>query len=110
MIETDRLVIACNYLENTSICRRKALAYVSVATGGETERVCVLARSRSGRWVCRWESIHLLGNFRLKTLPPEHPRHADERVGLHLEVGVGWLQGNSDLARSVGQSTIISRP
>src|SRR5438105_3945096 len=102
MMGADRHVIACTYLTYTSGCTRGALAYVSEATFGEIERICVLARSRSGRWICRWESLHLLGNFRLKTLPPEHPLYADERIGAHVEmriseVGIDWLQGNSDL-------------
>jgi len=99
MNETDRRVIACNYLESTSICRRSALAYISVSEGGEIEKVCVLARSRSGRWICRWEWLHLLSNFRLKTLPPEHPRYADARIGSRIQCWVDRLQYDSDQAR-----------
>src|SRR4051794_36377440 len=80
MTAADRVVIACNYLEATSACRRGALAFVSQATGGDIGRVRVLARSRGGRWVCRWEPLRLLGNFRPKTLPAGHPLHGDPRV------------------------------
>jgi hypothetical protein len=37
------------------------------------ERVRLLARSRSGRWIEKWETRKRLGNFRWKTIPAEHP-------------------------------------
>ena len=81
-IETaDQQVIACNYTEPTSVAAGGALAYVVPQLGGNLpERVRVLVRSRSGRWVEKWEAIWRLDNFRLKTLPPDHPRYGDERL------------------------------
>jgi len=37
-------------------------------------------RSRGGRWVEKWEATRRLENFRLKTIPPEHPRFTDRRL------------------------------
>jgi hypothetical protein len=37
-----------------------------------------VARSRSGRWVVRWESQKRLHNFRLKTLCPDDPLYASK--------------------------------
>lgn len=80
----DRRVIVCNYTEATSIVSEGAKAYVvPLYLGGNLpERVMVLARSRGGRWVEKWENMRRLGSFRLKTLPPEHPRYADQRLAI----------------------------
>jgi hypothetical protein len=79
---TDRKALACNYAEGSGVARPGALAYVvcSHLGGNLPERVKVLARSRGGRWVEKWEAVKRLSNFRLKTLPPEHPRYDDERI------------------------------
>lgn len=77
----DRCVIACNYGESTKIAAKGARAYVVPQLGGNLpERVLVLVRSRGGRWVEKWEATKRLADFRLKTLPPEHPRYGDERL------------------------------
>lgn len=77
----DRQFIACNYLVPTRIARRGALAYVIPQLGGNLpERVRLLVRSRGGRLVEKWEATRRVGNFRLKTIPPEHPRYNDERL------------------------------
>jgi hypothetical protein len=39
-----------------------------------------LVRSRSGRWIAKWETIRRLKDFRVKTIPVEHPLYSDERV------------------------------
>ena len=71
---TDLHVIACNYAEGTNIARKGALAYVQLLNpGGGNDRLHLLVRSRGGRWVEKWEAMHRLTNFRLKTIPPEHP-------------------------------------
>lgn len=81
MTPGDRHVLACNYLESTNVAAEGALAYVLLQFGGNLpDRVRVLVRSRGGRWVEKWESVRRLGNPRLKTLPPEHPRYGDERL------------------------------
>jgi hypothetical protein len=73
---SDLKAIACNYSEATATCSKGALCYVSRLwkTPGRA-RVRILARSRSGRWIQKWEDIRRLENFRLKTLPTEHPRY-----------------------------------
>jgi len=37
-------------------------------------------RSRGGRWIEKWESIRLLKNFRVKTLPPGHPQYGNDNL------------------------------
>lgn len=85
----DRRFIACNYREGTGVAAEGALAYVVLWLGGNLpERVSVLVRSRGGRWVQKWESMRRLTNFRLKTIPPAHPRHGDERIN--------WADGTAE--------------
>lgn len=72
----DLHVIACNYRDGTKIAAGSALAYVCWTNpGGGNDRIPVLARSRGGRWVRKWEAMHRLRNFRFKTVPAEHPRY-----------------------------------
>jgi len=86
---TDRRAIACNYAVPVSVAAKGALAYVDWPNwGGGNDRVPLLVRSRGGRWIRKWEAMHRLENFRLKTLPPEHPRYGDliyEPTEEHLE-------------------------
>jgi hypothetical protein len=86
---SDRTVVACNYRVGTPVAAPGALAYLC-QTEGSMERCQVLVRSRSGRWVLKWESLGRLHHFRTKTLPPEHPRHADRRI-LCAAWGASWL-------------------
>jgi hypothetical protein len=77
----DRRVIQCNYTEGTNVASNGARAYVMHGDAGSgNERVGVLVRSRGGRWVAKWENTKRLGDFRVKTLPPEHPLYSDERI------------------------------
>lgn len=77
----DRKVVQCNYAEGISPVAEGARAYVVYTNDGwDNERICVLARSRSGRWIEKWEDIRRLGNFRVKTLPPEHPLYSNDRL------------------------------
>lgn len=77
----DRYVVACNYTEGTGVAAPGALCYVSLSNpGGGSDRLLIVVRSRGGRWVQKWENIRRLANFRLKTLPPEHPRYQDQRI------------------------------
>lgn len=70
----DRKVVQCNYLEATGVAADGARAYVTRSNrGNDNDRVMVLVYSRGGRWVEKWENTSRLGNFRVKTLPPEHP-------------------------------------
>jgi len=77
----DMQVVQCNYSEGTSAVAQGAVAYISLLNpGGGNDRIMILARSRGGRLVHKWESIRKLDNFRVKTIPPEHPRYADARL------------------------------
>jgi hypothetical protein len=81
----DKYVVVCNYCEGTSYCSPGALAYVT-HTGGMFSfdgRLQVFARSRRGRWILRWERISRLHNFRVKSLPSEHPRYSDVGTVAH---------------------------
>ena len=71
--------IVCNYAEASSHCSKGSLCYV---TGFrlDSRRVQLLARSRSSRWICKWDKVTAVTNFRLKTLPTEHPLHSDMRL------------------------------
>lgn len=80
---SDRRVVACNYVEGTTACRTGAKCYVTLANpgaGNQPDRIAILARSRGGRWIVKWEATKRLGNFRAVTFPPEHPLYADERI------------------------------
>jgi hypothetical protein len=84
MDDQDRRMIACNYTEPVSVAAQGALAYVMWPNwGGGNDRVPLLVRSRGGRWIQKWEAMWRLGNFRLKTIPPEHPLYADDRVAIY---------------------------
>jgi hypothetical protein len=77
----DRRVVQCNYTEAVSVAATGARAYLVRANpGGGDDRIVILVRSRGGRWIEKWESIRRVGNFRPKTLPPEHPLYGDERI------------------------------
>lgn len=79
--DSDWQVIACNYTEPVSAVAAGARAYVVPQLGGNLPgRVRVLARSRGGRWIEKWEDIRRLRDFRVKTLPPEHPLYGDGRI------------------------------
>jgi hypothetical protein len=72
--EGDKRFIACNFRKGTKIARKGAIAYVLWPNyGGGNDRIPLLVRSRSGRWVEKWEAMSRLENFRFKTIPPEHP-------------------------------------
>jgi hypothetical protein len=76
--------IACNYRVGRNTASEGSLAYVILPNrGGGSDRIEILSRSRSGRWIRKYEAIWRLTNFRVKTIPPEHPLY--ER----LDYGVG---------------------
>ncbi len=75
----DRRVVQCNYVTATRVAPGGARAYVVRANpGGGNDRLVVLARSRAGRWVEKWESARVLGNFRVRVMPDEHPLSSRE--------------------------------
>jgi hypothetical protein len=70
----DKKAVACNYAIATNVCGLGSLVYlINENPGWGGERVQVLARSRGGRWIRKWEAAWRLHNFRFKNLPPENP-------------------------------------
>jgi hypothetical protein len=77
----DRRVVQCNYISATVVAPAQARAYVcQINPGWGCDRIVVLVRSYSGRWVKKWENRARLFNFRVKTLPPRHPLYGDDRI------------------------------
>ena len=54
--------------------------------GGGNDRIVILVRSRGARWVEKWENASRLCDFRLKTLPPEHPLYDRVPPATELEL------------------------
>ncbi|ANZ35224.1 hypothetical protein BBK82_03200 [Lentzea guizhouensis] len=80
-MSNDRKVVQCNYVESTKVAPAGARAYVSLPNKGNGhDRIRVLVRSHGARWALKWEDTTRLDHFRVKTLPPEHPLYADERL------------------------------
>lgn len=76
-----KTVIVCNYREATKVAARGAKAYVSLTNvGNGFDRIYVVVRSRGGRWIRKWEAMYRLGNFRIKSLPPENPQYELEFI------------------------------
>ena len=77
----DRRVVQCNFASATVVAPAKARAYVCLINPGNScDRIVILVRSYSGRWVKKWENRSRLFNFRVKTLPPRHPLYGDRRI------------------------------
>jgi hypothetical protein len=77
----DRRVIQCNIAVGTKTAVQGARCYVLwLNPGWDNERLSLLIRSRSGRWIQKWERIENLTGFRVKTIPPEHPLYRDVRL------------------------------
>jgi hypothetical protein len=95
-VSDDYRALACNYAEPASAAAKGALAYVRWPNyGNGNDRVPLLARSRGGRWIRKWESMARLCNFRLTTIPPEHPMWG--RLTLDGRLANGW--SDEDVAR-----------
>ena len=96
--QPDRRVVQCNLAHPVNAAPAGARAYVSNRNPGwGGERIEVLMRSRSGRWVRKWQSIKALHNFRVKNMPPEHPLYGDTRVN-------DWGDGSDGVAEELNQA------
>ena len=94
MPDDIRRVVACNYVEATSECREGALAYVILTNqGGGSDRIFIFARTRSGRWVRKWENIKRLGNFRMKSV-----HESRTHFTLPLEDREAWVEALNQAA------------
>ena len=72
MAPGDLPAAACDDARPTGAGAAGAKAYVLTTNGhNASDRVRVIARSRSGRWVQKWEDARNLHNFRVVTLVPE---------------------------------------
>jgi hypothetical protein len=71
---TEFKTIVCNYAVARPATSKGAKAYlIGGWSDGAWERLRVLARSRSGRWIEIWEDYRHLTNFRLTMVVPESP-------------------------------------
>lgn len=61
-------VVTANIVEDTRVFAPGAKVYVYPRFSGDGERLRILGRSRSGRWVDKWEAGWRLANFRITTL------------------------------------------
>ena len=74
----DKRVVACNYRAPARVAVTGARCYVlNPNYGMGCARVRLLLRSRGGRWIDKWEDTRRLANFRVKVVPPEHPRYEE---------------------------------
>jgi hypothetical protein len=69
----DKRAVVCNSAVPTSECSVGTLAFVLQSAG--SWRIRLFFRSRSGRWITKWEDIRRFGNFRFKTIPDGHPAY-----------------------------------
>ena len=79
MTSDDRLAVVCNLIDGGSYCRDGSLCYV---TQVNDDRVQVVVRSRSGRWIQRWTSIKNIRNARTKTITPKNQFYCGYRIDL----------------------------
>jgi hypothetical protein len=100
-VSEDRRAIACNITTPTATASTGTLAYVRWTNPGNgNDRLPLLIRSRGGRWIEKWEDMRRLGNFRLKTLPPEHPLYGrltyqpDETVLAELQAACARISAS----------------
>lgn len=78
----DKYIVACNLSVSTRHCPKGGLAYIRWRAGGDDRRVSLRARSHSGRWITIWYPLKRLRNFRIKTIPADHPRYQDDHMWL----------------------------
>lgn len=79
--EGDRRVVQMNFAVPTKVAAKGARAYLVLPNGGNGhDRICILIKSRGGRWVEKWEDSRRLTNFRAKTISSGHPLYEDDRL------------------------------
>ncbi len=84
-------VVQCNLRIDTATCRTGARAYLTGSLDVVGRRARILARSRSGRWVLRWEGLSHLHNFRIKTLTAQDPLWERQEIARNR-----WVQDTVD--------------
>lgn len=77
----SKIFIYCNIRTDRSAARAGSKAAISTTNPGNGhERIKILVRSRVGRYVCKWEALKYLRNFRAKRIPESHPHF--ERIDI----------------------------
>ena len=78
----DKKIIVCNFATPRKTASEGTRAYFASNSGGTIDggNVNLLYRSRGGRTIVKYERLKHLKDFRLATLPPDHPLYNDERV------------------------------
>jgi len=96
---SDRRVLACNCREGSSSITAGAKCYVLATSPylDSGQRIKILARSRSGRWIEKIENLKKLEHFRWVTIPKDNPRYRDFSLYEQLT--------DADLARMESVST-----
>lgn len=72
----DKKAIVCNFAISTKTATKGTRAYYAWGNSGGTidgGRIYLYYRSRGGRYITKYEALKNLHNFRLTTVPPEHP-------------------------------------
>lgn len=64
--------VACNVARETGAAAARARCYV-LGVPGSADSASLLIRSRSGRWIEKWERTKLLANVRVVTMVPDNP-------------------------------------
>lgn len=81
----DVWTVVCNYRDPTKIAREGARAFVGRGgSGSGYSDVRVVARSRGGRQVSKWERCKKLTSFRATCVPVEHPMRDRDRHDVWL--------------------------
>jgi hypothetical protein len=79
---SDKYGIICNFAVPTKTSSTGSKAWLGVTSGGAIGdgNVRLYMRSRGDRMIEKWDRIKRLTNFRIATLPPEHPFYKHEKV------------------------------
>ena len=94
----DIRVMVCNRRTDGPSVSGGAKCYVFHGWwGGGLERLQILAKSRGGRWISKWEGLRNLENFRTATLPPEHPARRARSTAVFRESD-GWISPDASHA------------
>lgn len=99
--------ISCNYIQPAKVAAEGALCFVlNPNPGNGAANVELLIRSRGGRLICKWERIHRLGRFRLKTVVSEDARLWSKldtlallRLSTHGDLS-DWIEGLNKAAEA----------
>jgi len=98
--------VACNYRYSTKVCPVGAKAYVlGTNPGNGNDHIRIVARSRGGRWVEKYEDSRYLENFRVVTL-------VEAKAPYHVVSDRGYVRDMADFcaAMNAGEFYGSGRP